>query len=140
VLIRFLVVHAAGRQVGLPVEHLEAVTAAPLSVQVPTREPAVRGVATVRGRVVPVVHLGALLDGTGCPADVADAAVVVNVDARQFCLEVDGADAVQAGQLMPVPRDRAVPWAWALVKREDDTLPLLDLAALSTRLTETGRT
>jgi chemotaxis signal transduction protein len=100
----------------------------------------VRGVATVRGRLLPVVHLGALLEGTECPADPADSAVVVNADARQFCLEVDGADAVQAGQLLPVPRDRAVPWASALVRRENDTLPLLDLAALGTRLMETGRT
>ena len=69
----------------------------------------------------------------------AGAAVVVNVESRRFCLEVDDAEVVQSGELLPVPRDRALPWAWALVRRGEEILPLLDLLALSARLTETGR-
>lgn len=138
-MVRFLVVHADGRAIGLPVEHLEAVTLPGLVARVPSQEPAVRGVATMRGAVVLVVHLGALLDGTACPDIVASTAVVVSVAACRFCLEVDDAEVVQSGELVEVPRDRAVPWAWALVRRNEELLPLLDLTALSARLTETGR-
>lgn len=136
---RFLVVHAGGRAIGLPVEHLEAVMPPEPVVSVPSQEPAMRGVATLRGAVLPVVHLGALLDGVAFPAAVAGAAVVVNIHSCRFCLEVDDAEVVQSGEMLPVPRDRAVPWAWALARRGNELLPLLDLAALSVRLLETGR-
>lgn len=136
---RFLVVHAGGRAVGLPVEHLEAVTSPGEVVAVPSQEPAMRGVATLRGAVLPVVHLGALMEGARCPVTHAGAAVVVTVDAQRFCLEVDDAEVVQTGELLPLPRERALPWAGALVRRGEELLPLLDLAALRTRLNETGR-
>jgi chemotaxis signal transduction protein len=136
---RFLVVHAGGRAVGLPVEHLEAVTSPGDVIPVPSQEPAMRGVATLRGGVLPVVHLGALMDGGGCPEARAAAAVVVTVDEQRFCLEVDDAEVVQSGELLPLPRERALPWAGALVRRGEELLPLLDLAALSARLNETGR-
>ncbi|HET8634303.1 MAG TPA: chemotaxis protein CheW [Gemmatimonadales bacterium] len=136
---RFLVVHAAGRAVGLPVEHLEAVTSPGDVVPVPSQEPALRGVVTLRGAVLPVVHLGALMDGGRCPDGQAGAAVVVTVAAQRFCLEVDDAEVVQSGELLPLPRERALPWAGALVRRGEELLPLLDLAALAARLNETGR-
>lgn len=136
---RFLVVHAAGRAVGLPVEHLEAVTSPGDVVPVPSQEPAMRGVATLRGAVVPVVHLGALLAGQRCPGESGATAVVVTVAAQRFCLEVDDAEVVQSGELLPLPRDRSLPWAGALVRCGDEVLPLLDLAALGARLNETGR-
>jgi chemotaxis signal transduction protein len=136
---RFLVVHAAGRAVGLPVEHLEAVTSPGDVVPVPSQEPAMRGVATLRGAVLPVVHLGALMEGGRCPDAHAGAAVVVTVAAQRFCLEVDDAEVVQSGELLPLPRERALPWAGALVRRGEELLPLLDLAALGARLNETGR-
>ena len=98
-----------------------------------------RGVATLRGGVLPVVHLGALMDGGGGPEARAAAAVVVTVDEQRFCLEVDDAEVVQSGELLPLPRERALPWAGALVRRGEELLPLLDLAALSARLNETGR-
>lgn len=136
---RFLVVHAAGRAIGLPVEHLEAVTSPGDVVPVPSQEPAMRGVATLRGAVLPVVHLGALMAGGRCPDENAAAAVVVTVATQRFCLEVDDAEVVQSGELLPLPRERALPWAGALVRRGEELLPLLDLAALSARLNETGR-
>ncbi len=136
---RFLVVHAAGRAVGLPVEYLEAVTSPGEVVPVPSQEPAMRGVATLRGAVLPVVHLGALMAGQECPEQHAGTAVVITVAGRRFCLEVDDAEVVQSGELLPLPRERALPWAAALVRRGEELLPLLDLAALGARLNETGR-
>ncbi|HET9604160.1 MAG TPA: chemotaxis protein CheW [Gemmatimonadales bacterium] len=136
---RFLVVHAAGRAVGLPVEHLEAVTSPGEVVPVPSQEPAMRGVTTLRGAVLPVVHLGAFLAGGQCPAAHAASAVVVMVDSQRYCLEVDDAEVVQSGEMLPLPRERALPWAGALVRRGEELLPLLDLAALTARLNETGR-
>ena len=136
---RYLVVRAGGRLVGLPIEHLEAVTSAGAVAPVPSREPALRGVATLRDALLPVVDLGALLSGTPCAAEAAGAAVVVRIRDQRICLEVEDAEVVQTGEVLPMPRDRAVPWARALVRRGDDLLPLLDLAALSTRLIEAGR-
>jgi chemotaxis signal transduction protein len=136
---RFLVVHAAGRTIGLPVEHLEALTSPGEVMPVPSQEPALRGVTTLRGAMLPVVHLGALMTGSPCPEAHAASAVVVSVDSQRFCLEVDDAEVVQSGELLPLPRERALPWAGALVRRGEELLPLLDLAALGARLNETGR-
>ena len=53
-----------------------------------------RGVVEVRGRIVPVVHLGALLESGSCPARSGDLVVVVTVDGRRVCLEIDDAELV----------------------------------------------
>lgn len=136
---RVLMVRAGARLVALPVEHLEAVTEATTAVAVPSREPALRGIATIRGQVLPVVHLGAVLDGAACPMIEGSTAVIVKVNALRFCLEVDDADVVQNGELIPMPPDQALPWARALVRRDDDLVPMLDLAALHARLSDAGR-
>ena len=68
------------RRVGLELAHVvEVIQIGPVH-PVPSREPAVRGVTVVRGRMVPVVHLGALLDIAACPVAVGDLVVVVTVD------------------------------------------------------------
>ena len=59
----WLLVRAAGRRVGLALSQvIEVVDLGPV-YPVPSTEPAVRGVTASRGRLVPLVHLGALLDG-----------------------------------------------------------------------------
>ena len=134
----YLLVTAGGRPVGLPVEYLEAVTECGAYSMVPSSEPALRGVATVRGTTVPVVHLGTLLSGGVLPAERGGTAVLVTIGGRKLCLEVDDADIVVHEPAMPVPPDAAMPWARAVVRRPEGLVPLLDLSALGARLMEAG--
>ena len=67
----FLLVRTGDRRVGLELAHVIEVTQIGAVHPVPSREPAVRGVAAVHGRIMPVLHLGALLDVAECPARLA---------------------------------------------------------------------
>ena len=134
----FLLVRASGRLVGLPVEYLVAVTEFGDPHPVPSPEPALRGVALVRGETMPVMHLGAFLAGTACPSERGQAGVVVAVDGTHLCLEVDEADVVVRAETMPLPQSSAQSWARAVVRGPDGLVPLLDLTALGARLAGKG--
>lgn len=132
----FLLVRAGGRRVGLELARVIAVTQLGSVHAVPSREPAVRGVADVHGRMMPVVHLGALLDSASCPGSPGDLAVVVAVDGRRVCLEIDEAEIVVRAPALPVPPGSSLPWAIGVARHPDGLVPLLDLAALSSRFME----
>ena len=133
----FLIVRTGDRRVGLELAHvLEVIQIGPIH-SVPSRERAVRGVADVRGRIVPVVHLGALIDAGTCPARVGDLVVVVTLDGRRICLEIDDAEIVVREPALPVPQGTALPWAIGVARHAEGLVPLLDLRALSLRVMET---
>ena len=134
----FLLVRAGGRWVGLPVEQLLAVSDFGRPQPVPSPEPAMRGVAGVRGETMPVIHLGALLSGGACPVEQGDTGVVISVDGVRICLEVDEADVVVRETALPLPPASSMPWARAVVRRPEGLVPLLDLTALGARLAGTG--
>ncbi|HEY8257997.1 MAG TPA: chemotaxis protein CheW [Gemmatimonadales bacterium] len=133
----YLLVRAGGRCVGLALDQVIEVLDPGDAFPVPAIEPAVRGVTRVRGRIMPLVHLGALLDGSRCPAERGDTAVVVELSGRRVCLEVEAAESVLPGAGLPVPADAEMPWAVAVARTETGLLPLLDLTALGARITET---
>ena len=132
----FLLVRTGGRRVGLELAHVVEVTQVGQVHRVPTREAAVRGVADIHGRMMPVVHLGALLHGGLCPAQLSDVVVVVAVDGRRICLEIDDAELVVREAALPVPPGSALPWAIGVARHPEGLVPLLDLAALSARFME----
>ncbi len=134
----FLLVRAGGRLVGLPVEQVVAVADAGPAHPVPSTEAALRGVANVRGEMMPVLHLGALLAGEAYPPRVSEVAVVISVGGIRLCLEVEEADVVVREATLPLPPSSALPWARAVVRRADGLVPLLDLTALGARLAERG--
>lgn len=133
-----LVVRAGGRWVGLPLAQLEAVIEPGELLAVPSAEPAVTGVATLRGTTLPVVNLAALLTD-GAAVTRGDVGIIISAAGIRLCLEVDEADVVLRGEPLPMPRDAAVPWAHSVIRHDGALLPLLDLGALAARLTETGR-
>jgi purine-binding chemotaxis protein CheW len=132
----FLLVRTGNRRVGLELAHVvEVIQVGPVH-RVLSREPAVRGVVDLRGRIVPVVHLGALLEAQTCPARAGDLVVVVTLDGRRVCLEIDDAELVVREPALPVPPGSTLPWAFGVARHAEGLVPLLDLAALSSRFTE----
>jgi chemotaxis signal transduction protein len=134
----FLLVRTGKRRVGLELSHVLAVTPLGSVHPVPSVETAVRGVAALQGKMVPVIHLGALLEGVACPAELGDIGVLVSIGGRRLCLEVDEAELLVRDRALPVPQGSTLPWAFGVAKHADGLVPLLDLPALSLRLMEAG--
>lgn len=132
----FLLVRAGSRRVGLQLSQVVEVTQLGPVHPVPVIEPAVRGVAAVHGRMVPVIHLGSLLEGVPCPTEAGSVAVVVDVGGRRVCLEVEDAEILVRETALPVPPGETLPWAVGVAQHPDGLVPLLDLSALSSRLME----
>jgi chemotaxis signal transduction protein len=98
-----LLVRAGGRLVGLPLDQVVEVLDPGTTFPVPTRERAVRGVAIVRGRILPLVHLGTLLDGGDSLPERTDTGVLVELAGRRLCLEVEEAESVLYDVGLAVP-------------------------------------
>jgi chemotaxis signal transduction protein len=136
----FLLVRAGNRRVGLPLSQVIEVTQLGPVHPVPSVEAAVRGVVAVHGRMVPVVHLGALLEGCPCPGKTEHLAVVVVLEERRLCLEVEDAEILVRQPVLPVPPGEMLPWAIGVARYGDGLVPLLDLSALGSRLMEAAST
>jgi chemotaxis signal transduction protein len=136
----YLLVRAGSRTVGLLLDQVIEVMDVGETFAVPAVEPAVRGVTRVRGRIMPLVHLGALLDGSSCPDQRGDTAVVVELSGRRVCLEVEAAETVLKDSGLPISTEAAMPWAVAVARTEEGLLPLLDLTGLGARITEGSAT
>jgi chemotaxis signal transduction protein len=133
----WLLVRAGSRRIGLPLaDVIEVLEPGPV-YPVPAQEAAVRGVTTAREDIMPLVHLGALLDGTPCPERRGATTILVRVDGRPICLEVDDAEEVLNEPGHPVPPGSTLPFAAAVARRPEGLVPLLDLTALVARISET---
>ncbi len=139
-MIGYLLVRAEGRAYGLPVGRVLEVADAGRVLDVPRSLPAVRGLTPLRGRLVPLIHLGAFLGGRAAPPEAGRTVVLVELRGgggrgdRQVAFEVDDADAVVREQAMPVPRGQSLPWAVGVAERDGALVPILDLEALGDRI------
>ena len=106
-----LLVRAGERVVGLPLAQVVEVLDPGTAFPVPSIEPAVRGVSVIRGRILPLVHLAALLEGRACPNERTEMGVLVEVGGRRLCLEIDAAESVLYDPGLPVPSGSALSWA-----------------------------
>ena len=140
----YLLVRSDGKTYGLPVARVLEVGDATEVLHIPRKLPAVRGLTPLRGRLVPLIHLGAFLTGSDAPPAPSPGAaasvrtvVLVELGAggRQVALEVDDADAVVREQPLPVPRGQTLPWASGVGEQEGGLVPILDLDALGDRIT-----
>jgi chemotaxis signal transduction protein len=132
----FLLVRAGSRSVGLELSHVIAIAQLGEVRPVPVIEPAVRGLVAVHGRMVPLVHLASLLEGTAYPPHAGTVGVVVMVGGRRVCLEVEEADTLLREPALPVPPGETLPWVVGVARHAGELVPLLDLSALSSRLLE----
>ncbi len=130
----YLLVRAEGRAYGLPVGRVLEVADAGRVLDLPRSLPAVRGLTPLRGRLVPLIHLGAFLTGRAAPPQAGRTVVLVELRGRQVAFEVDDADAVVRGQAMPVPRGQSLPWAVGVAEQNGTLVPILDLEALGDRI------
>jgi len=134
----FLLARAGGRDVGLLLADVVEVADLGEIHRVPGTDPALRGVTWGRGLPMPVLHLGTLLAGGDCPRELSPLILVTELNGAPVCLEVDEVDVVSHGDLLPVPPGETMPWAIAVVRRENALVPILNLNALRDRLTEAG--
>jgi len=130
----FLLVRAGPLRLGFPLDQVVEVSELGSVHSVPSHAPALRGVTVSRGRVVPLVHLGALLGSEGIPDQQSGTAVLTALGGHAVCLEVDEADVITREELLPVPANEPIPWALAVVRRDDGLIPILNLGALAERL------
>ncbi len=123
----YLLVRADGKTYGLPVARVLEVGDTTEVLHIPRKLPAVRGLTPLRGRLVPLIHLGAFLRGSDAPPVAPDATravrtvVLVELGAggRQVAFEVDDADAVVREEPLPVPRGQALPWAAGVAEQRN---------------------
>ena len=127
-------VRVGGRSFGLPLGPVLEVADLGEVLDVPRSLPAVRGLTPARGRLVPLIHLGALLAGQTPPAERGGAVVLLELGGRIVAFEVDDADEVVREAPLPVPPGETLPWAAAMGRRDDGLIPILDLEALGERI------
>jgi chemotaxis signal transduction protein len=132
----YLLVRSEGKPYGLPVGQVLEVGDAGEVLSIPRKLPAVRGLTPMRGRLVPLIHLGAFLAGAPAPTAAQGRTVVlVQLAGKQVAFEVDDADAVVREQPLPVPRGQMLPWASGVAEEANgDLVPILDLDALGDRI------
>ena len=142
----YLLVRSEGKPYGLPVARVLEVGDAVEVLPVPRTLPAVRGLTPLRGRLVPLIHLGAFLAGRAAPESTETGGgeggtrtiVLVEIKGRHVAFEVDEADAVVREQPLPVPQGQSLPWASGVAERGagegGELVPILDLDSLGDRI------
>ncbi len=134
----YLLVRVDGKAYGLPLTRVLEVGDLAEVLAVPRALAAMRGLTPLRGRLVPVVHLGALMGDRSPPPEHGRAAVLVELGAgegaRSVAFEVDDADDVVREPALPVPPGESLPWASGVARRRGALIPILDLDALGDRI------
>ena len=136
----WLEVEADGIRLGLPAAAVLEVGEPGAVLPAPSLIRSVRGVTEARGRLVPLVHLGAFLADRAAPEARGTATVLVKAGGRPLCLEVDDAFVVQKGDVLPAAGLPGLPYATALSRQEGRSVPILDLNILGEKLTGQGVT
>jgi len=128
----YLLVRVDGKAYGLPLARVLEVGDLAEVLDVPRALPAMRGLTPLRGRLVPVVHLGALLGDRQPPAERGRTTVLVTMGGpeRLVAFEVDDAEEVVREPVLPVPQGESLPWASGVARRRGALVPILDLDAL----------
>lgn len=130
----YLLVRARGAPYGLDVRQVLEVVDEFEVFRTLSVHAAVRGVTPVRERLVPVIHLGALLDDQAPPEKRSKTAVLATRGDALVAFEVDDADSVEYETPLPVPAGWQLPWASGVVKRNGELVPIIDVELLVERV------
>lgn len=130
-----LLVRTEGRMLGIRLTDVAEIGDTGAVQRVPSAIPALRGVTSVRGRLVPLFHLGALIGARACPPGVVgNTMVLAQVAGRWIAFEVDGADAAPDEEILTTFLESAAgSWTLGAVRRENGWVPILNLDALAER-------
>jgi chemotaxis signal transduction protein len=131
----YLVVRSSGEPYGLPIGHVLEVSDVGEVLEVPRTHPAIRGLTPQRGRLVPLIHLAALLAGRAAPVERGGTVVLIRLGGRHIALEVDDAEEVVREPALSLPRSEDLPWASGVARHRESLVPVLDLDALEGRIT-----
>jgi purine-binding chemotaxis protein CheW len=132
---RFLIVRSGGERYGLGLDVVREVVDLAGSRPVPSRAPALRGVMPLRERFCSLVHLGALLAGTGVPEAMGDTAVIVELGGTPMAFEVDDVEGVADRGAEHVGAGGGA-FATGVWRVGGDLVTVLDLGALAERFNE----
>jgi len=132
----YLLVQVEGASYGLPLGPVLQVDDLGEVMEVPRVLPAMRGLTPLVGRLVPLIHLGALLGEHAPPPERGLASVLVDLGGgeRLVALEVDDADEVIRGAVLPAPPGESLPWASGVARRDGRLVPILDWGILQERI------
>jgi chemotaxis signal transduction protein len=131
-----LLVRAGTECVGLALADVIGVVQLGEVRPVPVMEAAVRGLVAMHGRMVPLIHLASLLQGVAHPSRAGTVGVLVDVEGKRVCLEVEDAEILLREPALPVPPGEALSWALGVARHGAELVPILDLSTLSSRLLE----
>ena len=130
----YLLVEEGGTRYGLRLEDVRQVFDLESVHPAPRSHPAVVGLVRVGGRLMPLVHLGALLEGNDAPEGHGATGVVTRCGDQHVVLAVHDADTVVREAPEPAPDGWDLPWAAAVARRGDVLIPVLDMEFLAERL------
>jgi len=130
----FLLARIAGRPVAIDAAQVDSVVDIGEVVAVPGTEPAVRGLAALRSRVVTVIDTSIAL-GLGDAAPAGRRAVITRLDGHPYAILVDAAEDVAPFERQPLAAGLAPGGGWhavasGLIERDDQPVLVIDLAAL----------
>lgn len=129
-----LLAHIGGRAIAVPAEAVESVVDLATIVRAPRAHPAVRGLATLRSRVVTVIDTWELLD-LPPPDDESCRAIITVVDGHHHAVLVDTLEDVAPLHVEAVPLGLSLGRRWAEIatgsaERDGEPLLVIDIAKL----------
>jgi purine-binding chemotaxis protein CheW len=127
-----LAVSVRGESYALPIEAVVAVYENMRVVPIPCTPQYIAGIANIRGHILPVIDLGALLGAASQPRDAASLVVVASDDmSAAFCVEGIGAvQALSTTSLNPFPVNLDLTHTTYLKGTLSDDSVLLDVYAI----------
>ena len=130
----FLIAEVAGRAIAIDAHHIDAVVDLPDVVAIPRTDPAIRGLAALRSRVVTVIDTALALGLAPMPATVRRA-VTARLDGHSYGFLVDALEDVATFEPQPLSQGLALDHGWqaagrGLIERDGEAILILDLAAL----------
>lgn len=129
-----LIAHVAGRTIAIPSVSVESVVDIGPITPAPRAADTVRGLATLRSRVVTVIDTRAAL-GIPNDGDQAQRAVVTQIDGHHYAFLVDTLDDIAPFTVQPLTGAIALNGAWTragrgLIERDGEPVLVIDLASL----------
>ena len=129
-----LVMRSGDRTMAVRVEEVIEVGDRGTWQAVPSQLPAMRGVVLVRGRLVPLIHLGALVGSGAAPPSPASLMVVAESRGQWVALEVDEVDSADARDVLAEEQAGGLPGlSTGALRRDEKWIPVLNLEALARR-------